>query len=124
MGCVRPYVELRKRCSPSELFVQPLQVVIAPLIQASALLYLHHILVCTRKHDADSSHLVGGNFPLDTCRLDALGYGMVTAYNFTRFPYQLPVQVSTGRVGIGWYRLALDVVGHTSVGCTFYFGKL
>ena len=121
MGYVRPYAGLRKQYFSVRTL---LQVIIAPLIQTSALLYLHHILVCARKHDADSKYLVGGNFPFNSCRLDALGYGMVTVSHFVGFSYQLSVQMSAGGGSIGWYRFTLDVFEPTTVGRTCHYGRL
>jgi len=55
--------------------MQPLQVVIAPLGKPPFVLHFNHILVRTRKHDADCPHLVGRYLPLDASRADAVAYG-------------------------------------------------
>lgn len=38
--------------------MKPLQIVITPLVKSSLVLYFHHILMCTRKHDSNHPHLV------------------------------------------------------------------
>ena len=48
---------------PAECAVQPLQVVVAPFVKPAFVLHPHHVLVRTRKHDADCPYLVGRYLP-------------------------------------------------------------
>ncbi len=101
--------------------MQPFHTVVAPFVHMPVLLYLHHILVCSRHHDTDSPYLVGGNLPFDACRLDAMRYRFITyRHTFGKF-HQFPIKMCTCRIHIRSYHPALDMVGHTSVRCSLCF---
>ena len=103
----------------SECAVQPLQVVIAPFIQSALVLYSHHILVCTRKHDADCPHLVGRYLAFDTCRADAVAYRFGAVCHTVGEVHQFTIEMGTCRVGILGYAFAFDVVGCARVSRAF-----
>ena len=94
----------------SESLVQPLHTIVTPFAYTSVLLYLHHILVCSRQHNTNSPHLVRRNFALDACRLDAVGYRFVTfRYSFGQL-YKFPIEMRPCGINVRRYHPAFNVV--------------
>ena len=96
---------------PAECAVQPLEVVIAPLGKPSLVLHPRHVLVRTRKHDADCPHLVGRYLPPDASRADAVAYGFGAVCHAVGELHQLTVKVGAYRVCVLGRCLAFDMVG-------------
>ena len=96
---------------PAERAVQPLQVVIAPLVKPALDLHSYHVLVRTRKHDADCPHLVGCYLPSDASRADTVAYRSGAVRHTVGELHQLTVEVGACGVCVLGRGLAFDVVG-------------
>ena len=94
----------------AECVLQPYQAIVAPIVKLSFFSDVHHVLVCSRKNCSYHPNLVVGNLALDACRLDAVGDGFVTTIHTARHLNKLTVEVSSRRVSVVGYHLALDVV--------------
>ena len=94
----------------AECVLQPLQAVVAPIVKLTIGCDVHHVLVRSRQHGSNHPHLVIGYLALDACRLDAVGDGFVTTIHTARHLDKLTVEVSSRRVSVVGYHLALYVV--------------
>ncbi|CDA66504.1 uncharacterized protein BN510_01885 [Segatella copri CAG:164] len=94
----------------AERVLQPLQAVVAPIVKLIIGCDVHHVLVRSRQHGSNHPHLVIGYLALDACRLDAVGDGFVTTIHTARHLDKLTVEVSSRRVSVVGYHLALYVV--------------
>lgn len=112
MQCVLIHVQdCRNGILLTEGIVQPLQVVITPFVKSALVLYFHHILVCTKKHDSNCPHLVGSYLLFDACRMDAMVYRFGTVGHFIGKLHQFTVEMCMCQVGVLGYGLVFYVVG-------------
>ena len=123
--CVLIHVQDCRNCIfLAEGIVQPLQVVITPFVKSALVLYFHHILVRTRKHDSNCPHLVGGYLTFDACRTDTVAYRFGTVGHSIRKLHQFTVEMCTCRVCVLGYGLTFYVVGCACVSRAFRFVDL
>ena len=104
--------------------MKPLKVVITPFVKSALVLYFHHILVRTRKHDSDCPYLVGGYLTFDACRTDTVAYCFGTVGHSIGKLHQFTVEMCTCRVCVLGYGLTFYVVGCARVSRAFRFVDL
>ena len=104
----------------AEGVMQPLQVVITPFVKSTLVLYLHNILVRTRKHDSNCPHLVG---EVSYVRYLPYRYGDLSL-RYSRKLHQFTVEMCTCRVCVPGYGLTFYVVGCARVSRAFRFVDL
>ena len=116
--------DCRNGIFPSERAVQPLQVVGTPFVQSALVLHFHHVLMCSRKHDADCPHLVGRYLPLDACRADAVVDCLGAVCHTIGELHQLTVEAGACMVSVLGDGLTFDVVGCARVRRAFRLVEL
>lgn len=111
----------RKIFSPRRYILQPLDAVVAPFIEFSFFLYVHHVLVRTRQDHPNDTDLVVCDFPSDACCVQSVRNRFIPAVNAIGVFDKHPVQMCPCRVCIFRYYLSLYMVGLRGVRCTLCF---
>lgn len=83
----------------------------APFVKLAFVLHPYHVLVHTRKHDADCPYLVVRYPPPDASRVDVAAYRSGAVCHAVGKLYQLTVEMSACGVCVLGHGLAFDVVG-------------